>query len=67
MDDWSNPEITKYAINKTPTKTILRINRLEIEDMGVYTLEATNDYTNKSLNFTLSVLGNENYVNSHGF
>nr|XP_050846243.1 vascular endothelial growth factor receptor 1 isoform X2 [Vespula vulgaris] len=56
MDDWSNPEITKYAINKTPTKTILRINRLEIEDMGVYTLEATNDYTNKSLNFTLSVL-----------
>ncbi|XP_046814947.1 vascular endothelial growth factor receptor 1 isoform X1 [Vespa crabro] len=55
-DDWSNPEITKYAINKTPTKTILRINRLEIEDMGVYTLEATNDYTNKSLNFTLSVL-----------
>ncbi|KAL2716305.1 vascular endothelial growth factor receptor 1 isoform X1, partial [Vespula squamosa] len=56
LDDWSNPEITKYAINKTPTKTILRINRLEIEDMGVYTLEATNDYTNKSLNFTLSVL-----------
>ncbi|XP_043489619.1 vascular endothelial growth factor receptor 1 isoform X2 [Polistes fuscatus] len=55
-DDWSIPKETKYAVTKTPMKTILQVNRLKLEDSGTYTLEAANEHENKSLNFSLSVL-----------
>ncbi|XP_014609483.1 PREDICTED: vascular endothelial growth factor receptor 1 isoform X2 [Polistes canadensis] len=56
MDDWLNSEETKYAVNKTPTTTILRVNRLKLDDSGTYMLEAANELENKSLNFSLFVL-----------
>ncbi|XP_076277206.1 PDGF- and VEGF-receptor related isoform X2 [Lasioglossum baleicum] len=54
---WSMPENTKFAINVTPTQTILRINRLDLNDMGTYTLQAANKDRFETLNFTLEVIG----------
>ncbi|KAI4497781.1 hypothetical protein M0802_007107 [Mischocyttarus mexicanus] len=54
--NWTNPEVSKIAVHKTLTSTILRINRLDVSDSGIYTLEASNEYEKKFLNFSLTVL-----------
>ncbi|XP_076182482.1 PDGF- and VEGF-receptor related isoform X2 [Ptiloglossa arizonensis] len=53
---WMAPEKTKYAINTTPFSTLLRINRLDVNDMGIYSIQATNHDRIEMLNFTLDVL-----------
>ncbi|XP_076660894.1 PDGF- and VEGF-receptor related [Halictus rubicundus] len=53
---WSAPEKDKFSINITPTKTILRINHLDVDDMGNYTITATNHYRTESLYFLLDVI-----------
>ncbi|XP_012285918.1 vascular endothelial growth factor receptor 1 isoform X2 [Orussus abietinus] len=55
-EGWTDPERSKYAVNATQLSTILRINRLDVNDMGVYILQATNDAKMESLNFTLDVI-----------
>lgn len=55
--NWETPKKTKYAIKTESTNTILRINHLNIEDMGEYSLQATNQDKFDMLNFTLDVLG----------
>ncbi|KZC11067.1 Vascular endothelial growth factor receptor 3, partial [Dufourea novaeangliae] len=56
--NWASPEKSKFAINTTPlsTMTILRINHLDVNDMGVYSIQATNDDRIEVLNFTLDVI-----------
>ncbi|XP_076631740.1 PDGF- and VEGF-receptor related isoform X2 [Colletes latitarsis] len=56
VGNWMGPEKAKYAINITPTSTILRINRLEVNDMGVYSIQASNSDRIETLNFTLDVI-----------
>ncbi|KAG7204953.1 hypothetical protein KM043_005341 [Ampulex compressa] len=53
---WSDPERAKYAIKTTASSTILRINRLNVNNMGVYTLQASNKHGIETLNFTLDVM-----------
>lgn len=57
VGNWEAPKKTKYAIKTESTNTILRINHLNIEDMGEYSLQATNQDKFDMLNFTLDVLG----------
>lgn len=47
----------KYVIKLTPNHTILKINHLNIEDMGEYSLQAVNQDKFEMLNFTLDVIG----------
>ncbi|XP_026297719.1 vascular endothelial growth factor receptor 1 isoform X2 [Apis mellifera] len=56
IGNWEAPKKTKYAIKTESTNTILRINHLNIEDMGEYSLQATNQDKFDMLNFTLDVL-----------
>ncbi|XP_012350055.1 vascular endothelial growth factor receptor 1 isoform X3 [Apis florea] len=56
VGNWEAPKKTKYAIKTESTNTILRINHLNIEDMGEYSLQATNQDKFDMLNFTLDVL-----------
>ncbi|XP_053989273.1 vascular endothelial growth factor receptor 1 isoform X1 [Hylaeus volcanicus] len=56
VGNWMIPEKAKYAINTTHTSTILRINRLDVNDMGVYSIQATNYDKIEMLNFTLDVI-----------
>lgn len=49
--------IGKYEIKSTPNHTTLKINHLNIEDMGEYSLQATNQDKSEMLNFTLDVIG----------
>ncbi|KAK2588224.1 hypothetical protein KPH14_004258 [Odynerus spinipes] len=46
----------KYVVNKTQSSILLTINNLDMMDMGVYTLEATNAGGMEYLNLTLDVL-----------
>nr|XP_033203848.1 vascular endothelial growth factor receptor 1 isoform X1 [Bombus vancouverensis nearcticus] len=46
----------KYVIKLTPNHTILKINHLNIEDMGEYSLQAVNQDKFEMLNFTLDVI-----------
>ncbi|XP_043268630.1 vascular endothelial growth factor receptor 1 isoform X2 [Venturia canescens] len=55
VGSWLSPERSKYAINISSTMAILRINRLDLNDMGVYSLQATNAEQIETLNFTLDV------------
>ncbi|XP_043527965.1 vascular endothelial growth factor receptor 1 isoform X2 [Frieseomelitta varia] len=48
--------IGKYEIKSTPNHTTLKINHLNIEDMGEYSLQATNQDKSEMLNFTLDVI-----------
>lgn len=57
VGNWDTVEKVKYAIKTTPSSTILRINHLNIDDMGEYSLQATNHDRIEMLNFTLDVLG----------
>ncbi|XP_076244476.1 PDGF- and VEGF-receptor related isoform X2 [Calliopsis andreniformis] len=54
--DWKFPEKTKHAIQTTTSSTILRINRLDVYDMGIYSLQASNQDTMETLDFTLEVI-----------
>ncbi|XP_066591720.1 vascular endothelial growth factor receptor 1 isoform X2 [Prorops nasuta] len=56
MGSWAEAERAKHAVNIQPSSTILRINRLDVDDMGIYTLIATNEEFMESLNFTLDVM-----------
>ncbi|CAK9796532.1 Vascular endothelial growth factor receptor 1 [Anthophora plagiata] len=53
---WDSVEKVKYAIKSTATTSILRINHLNIDDMGEYSLQASNSDRIEMLNFTLDVL-----------
>ncbi|XP_017764514.1 PREDICTED: vascular endothelial growth factor receptor 1 isoform X2 [Eufriesea mexicana] len=55
VGNWDSVEKAKYSINSTPYYTSLRINNLNIEDMGEYSLQATNQDKFEMLNFTLDV------------
>nr|XP_033321453.1 vascular endothelial growth factor receptor 1-like [Megalopta genalis] len=52
----STSEESKFSIDVTCCKPILRINRLEFHDMGVYSIQASNQYKMDTLNFTLDVI-----------
>ncbi|XP_017797835.1 PREDICTED: vascular endothelial growth factor receptor 1 [Habropoda laboriosa] len=53
---WDFAEKVKYAIKSTTSSSILRINHLNIDDMGEYSLQASNADRIEMLNFTLDVL-----------
>lgn len=53
---WKDPDRDKYAVDITPTSAKLRINRLDMNNMGVYSLLATNTEHIETLNFTLKIL-----------
>lgn len=57
MGSWNEPERPKHAVSITLSSTILRINRLDLNDMGLYSLQATNEDRIETLNFTLEVIG----------
>ncbi|XP_076382484.1 vascular endothelial growth factor receptor 1 isoform X2 [Megalopta genalis] len=52
----STPEESKFSIDVTYGKQMLRIRRLDLNDIGIYSIQAKNQYKNESLNFTLDVL-----------
>lgn len=55
--NWEFREKAKYASNETLRSTSLRINRLDVNDMGIYSLQASNQDRIEMLNFTLRVIG----------
>ena len=56
VGSWEFREKAKHAINKTLRSTSLRINRLNVNDMGMYSLQASNQDRIEMLNFTLEVI-----------
>ncbi|XP_033331754.2 vascular endothelial growth factor receptor 1 [Megalopta genalis] len=52
----STTEESKFSVNVTCCKPILRINNLDFDDMGLYSIQAKTKYETKTLNFTLDVI-----------
>ena len=49
--------VYRSIIKKTVNETALEINIIQPSDLGSYTLVAENDFDNKSLSFTLNLIG----------
>ncbi|XP_078038597.1 PDGF- and VEGF-receptor related [Augochlora pura] len=52
----SASEESKFSVNVTCCRPILRINHLDFNDMGMYSIQASNQYKMETLNFTLDVI-----------
>ncbi|XP_033335291.2 vascular endothelial growth factor receptor 1 [Megalopta genalis] len=47
---------SRFLIDNACCKSKLRINRLNLNDMGTYSIEVSNQYKKETLNFTLDVI-----------
>ena len=51
-------ELSKYKLESDPTKTVLQIDHLELEDTGIYQVEVVAKDQIRTLNYSLKVAGN---------
>ncbi|XP_076383505.1 vascular endothelial growth factor receptor 1-like [Megalopta genalis] len=49
-------EESKFSIDNACCKPIFRINNLDLNDMGIYSIQARNQFKMEALNFTLDII-----------